>query len=607
MDFISVIIPVFNGDRWIDNTLRTVTEAIDEDCEVIIVNDGSWDMTRDIAMRYVEDDPRFTLIDIKHSGSSCARKAGFKDSQGDYILFVDSDDMLPKDSIKNLRDILDNSIERLEIPDETSLGDETSSMTTSDSGRPLLVIGNTLSRSIEDRLLISGAKRHLSGIEYANDILDGTLPGFLPGVLISREVLEAIEWDENPKITHFDGYYILFSLAMKLDEMYGNEKKITVIPSVVTYNYMRRAGSQSGLMSLTPRGFEYVWNHIDSLNLPEPALTLWGLKLLKDTFVDRGISFPTSYNVAVDLRRRTLRFKDKLSPELAEMTVALGSQKRRARIARTLARTAGLTSIRPHLSCIIVCHRNSVRVEKSVASVFNMGFRNLEVILVDYDNPHNESVALNTINIRYPRVRIIKSTPGMNAYTAGIEGLKAAQGLAVTFVRPGDLGVAKGLYEAVTRIDYGADAVLPNYREYSPMTGLRWRNHSYAYLRSNDESRNATRTAAIANENIYPLLKQMVSQDEETIQQTNIFIYGIVWRTDFLKENIDSLYELVDYPSHTFSHAFVRRLLSKPLRVVTQDKTSSPSFDYVRDNFFRRIILTPFRSRHKASGIPTSY
>lgn len=596
MDFISVIIPAFNAERWLERTLRSVKDAIDEECEVIIVNDGSSDNTHDIARRYVDDDPRFTLIDIKHVGPCAARKAGFAESQGDYILFVDSDDVLPPDAITVQRDILDNASDTAE---SAKYGCHT-------DGRPKIVIANTLSRTgAVDKLLISGSRRALTGLEYAEEILSGDMPGFLPGHFIARELIEAIDWDDSPVITHQDNFYLLLSFAMKLNEWSPAARQVMVVPTVVAYNYMRRAGSQSALMALTPKGFERVWSHINRLGLPEPQLTIWGLRLIKNTFVDRGIPFPSSYGVASGLRKRALQLGDKLPDDLRELVGALGSLNKRTRIARHLARTAGLTAIRPHLTFVLVCHRNAWKVERSVASVFNMGLRNLEVILVDYDNPHSESVQLNTINIKYPRVRIIKNGPGMDAYEAAIEGLKAATGLSVAFMRPGDLCCANGLYEAVTRIDYGADAVLPNYRDYSPMTGLRWKMHSYAYLRSTEESRNASHTAANATEDIYPVLAKVL--ENPLINSTDLFIYGIVWRTEFLKDNIDTLYEMVRDESRTYSHAFLRRLLHNPLRIVTQDKTSNPSFEYARENFFRRIFLAPFKAKHKATGAPTVY
>ena len=591
MLFISVIIPAFNAERWLERTLLSVKEAIDSECEVIIVNDGSTDDTHEIARRFVDEDPRFNLIDIEHAGPCAARKAGFMESTGDYVLFVDSDDLLPANSIIEQRKLIEA---RMGDPDKDN------------SERPKIVVSNTLARTGDvDRLLISGSTRTLTGMEFAYELLKRTLPGFFPGHFYDRELVAAIDWDDSPQITHQENFYLLFSLTMKLNEMEPDKRRVLVVPSFIGYHYMRRAGSQSALMALTLKGLERVWKHINKLGLPEPELTLWGMDVLYNVFISRGIPFPSNYYVAADLRRRGRNLGKSMPEDYREKFEALGSLKKRTRIAAELARSAGLTSIRPHLSVIIVCRHTVPKVERSVASVFAMGFRNLEVVVVDMDNTHSEQVALNSMSIRYARVRIVKAEPETDMFHAAQTGLKAAEGLSVAFVRPGDLCRAGGLYEAVTRIDYGADVVFPNYVLFDPMTRLRSNVLTSAHLRTTEESRNATETAANSTENIYKVVKDAIENDGK--DGNRFFVYGLVWRTDFLKDKEIDPDELLREPAHTIGHAYLRHLLAEPLRIVTQDKTSPPAFMFASDNFFVRMFRNLLPTRKGNKGLPETY
>lgn len=581
LDFISIIIPAFNAERWLARTLDSVSAALDADCEVIIVNDGSADDTLEIVERYADADPRFVVVDIAHVGPCAARKAGFLESQGDYIMFVDSDDLLPDTAIADLRRLV-RTWDSAEFQKGVDTTDEP----------PQMVIANTTERrGKDDHLLLSGSRRALTGMQYACDILERKIFGFLPGHLYSRRLLEAIDWDDSPIITHQDNFYLLLSMAMKLNQWAPEKKSILIAPSVVAYRYIRRSGSQSGLMALTPKGLERVMDHVYSLGLPEPQLTVWGLDVIKTAFVDRGIPFPNDYSVAARLRERALSFRDRLPDHLQDLVDALSSEKRRTQIATELARTAGWTFLSPHLSIVVVCGHNIKRVRRTVQSVFDMGFRNLEVVLVEMpDNTHAELVAINQISIQYPRVRIIKAQPGDDKWVAAGRGLDACEGLCVAFMRPGDMCSAQGLYDAVTRIDYGADVVMTNFCLYDTLTHLHGKVYSYARLRTTEESRNAEHTAANTTEDIYRTVYDILQNPDP---DNPILISGLVWRTDFVKAKKlhDEKFNSYTKPDATFSYVFLNHLMHSPLRVVTQDKNTPPAFHFYDRWLLRKLKL----------------
>lgn len=91
---ISVIVPVYNVEEYLEECLESIRHQTFTDIEVILVNDGSIDSSRQICERYCEKDNRFKLINQENQGQSVARNRGVKESVGQYIMFVDSDDVI---------------------------------------------------------------------------------------------------------------------------------------------------------------------------------------------------------------------------------------------------------------------------------------------------------------------------------------------------------------------------------------------------------------------------------------------------------------------------------------------------------------------------------
>ena len=91
---ISVIIPVYNVEKYLAECLDSVIGQTLREIEIICVNDGSLDRSREILAEYAEQDVRIRILDKPNGGLSSARNMGLKAAQGRYILFLDSDDFL---------------------------------------------------------------------------------------------------------------------------------------------------------------------------------------------------------------------------------------------------------------------------------------------------------------------------------------------------------------------------------------------------------------------------------------------------------------------------------------------------------------------------------
>ncbi|GLQ53672.1 glycosyltransferase family 2 protein [Devosia nitrariae] len=90
---ISVVIPAYNAERFLERTLRSAAAQTYSPIEIIVIDDGSTDTTRDIALRFAEADARVKVINVANGGVARARNIGIERSRGDYVAFLDADDL----------------------------------------------------------------------------------------------------------------------------------------------------------------------------------------------------------------------------------------------------------------------------------------------------------------------------------------------------------------------------------------------------------------------------------------------------------------------------------------------------------------------------------
>lgn len=89
---VSVIIPAYNAEKYLVETLVSVFNQTYRNIEVIVINDGSIDNTLNILQQFQQNEPRLKIIDQPNQGISAARNAGINNASGNFIAFIDSDD-----------------------------------------------------------------------------------------------------------------------------------------------------------------------------------------------------------------------------------------------------------------------------------------------------------------------------------------------------------------------------------------------------------------------------------------------------------------------------------------------------------------------------------
>lgn len=106
MKKVSVIIPVYNVEKFLPQCLNSIVHQTYKNLEIIIIDDSSPDNAADIYQKYAKADKRIKIIKQKNAGISAARNTGIKNATGDYVHFVDSDDYIDMDYYQKMIDAI---------------------------------------------------------------------------------------------------------------------------------------------------------------------------------------------------------------------------------------------------------------------------------------------------------------------------------------------------------------------------------------------------------------------------------------------------------------------------------------------------------------------
>lgn len=104
-ELVSIIIPIFNVEKWIQTTIDSVINQTYRNIEIILVNEGSTDGSEKILQEYSEIENRIIIINTDNKGLSESRNRGLEVATVDFILFVDGDDWIDKKTVEVLLDI----------------------------------------------------------------------------------------------------------------------------------------------------------------------------------------------------------------------------------------------------------------------------------------------------------------------------------------------------------------------------------------------------------------------------------------------------------------------------------------------------------------------
>ena len=110
---VSIIIPVYNAENYLEECINSALKQSWQNIEIIVVNDGSTDGSLNVIAKF--NSPNITLINQPNGGASTARNKGLKHANGEYIQFLDADDVLSADKIESQVKCLNGSLNHLAI------------------------------------------------------------------------------------------------------------------------------------------------------------------------------------------------------------------------------------------------------------------------------------------------------------------------------------------------------------------------------------------------------------------------------------------------------------------------------------------------------------
>src|SRR4051812_6251676 len=99
---VSVITPVYNVEEYLEETIDSLVNQTLSPIEIIMIDDGSTDRSPEIIEEYSRRYPNVIFVQQENSGPGAARNTGLKMARGEYISFVDSDDLLPHDALESM-------------------------------------------------------------------------------------------------------------------------------------------------------------------------------------------------------------------------------------------------------------------------------------------------------------------------------------------------------------------------------------------------------------------------------------------------------------------------------------------------------------------------
>lgn len=263
LPLISVIIPVYNVEVFLDECLRSVLGQTYRNIEVICVNDGSLDGSEAIIDRFVEKDHRVLKVSKKNQGLNAARESGYKASCGEYITFVDSDDTISQNYARDLYESL------------TKNGVDIAT-----GGYATFISSNDIKRNASPDKITSVAETSDIAVEW---LLTGNLKNEIIGSsevlrmtawskLYKRSIIESTDWEFSNYQTNEDELETLqwFSCA---------KNGVSVITNPI-YNYRINPDSktQKKYSNKSPDGrllnkldFSYEWMKKAKTYLNSPA------------------------------------------------------------------------------------------------------------------------------------------------------------------------------------------------------------------------------------------------------------------------------------------------------------------------------------------------
>ena len=222
---LSIVVPVYNVEKYLDRCMTSILNQDFSDWEMILVDDGSTDRCPALCDSYAEKDPRIKVIHKKNGGLSSARNAGLRIASGEYVGFVDSDDTIRKDMYSRMIKAAEEYHTDFVMSDYMRVFSDGSSTLMTQKIKAGLYTKEKIKKEIYPSLIMG------SDIDYGS-LLSVCQCIYKLGYLLENELYfkEDIRWSEDNLFSSIAGYYATSFYYLKGEGLYNyhrNEGTIT--------------------------------------------------------------------------------------------------------------------------------------------------------------------------------------------------------------------------------------------------------------------------------------------------------------------------------------------------------------------------------------------
>lgn len=223
---ISIIVPIYNAEKYLEDTLKELINQTYKNLEIILVNDGSSDSSPEICDKYASKYSNIRVIHQKNSGVCAARNNGISAAHGDFIGFCDSDDLPDRDLYETLYNLISDNRADISMVDVK-----------------IILPNGTEKTSSANKLEIWDAPEKFAKSFFTQYMNIGVYTK-----LFKREICDKIRFEEGKRINEDMFYFFQASILSKK----------TVHKSVSKYTYFRRDGS-STLNGFSDKFFDCIY------------------------------------------------------------------------------------------------------------------------------------------------------------------------------------------------------------------------------------------------------------------------------------------------------------------------------------------------------------
>lgn len=232
---ISVIVPVYNVEKYLRECIDSVLRQTYTNFELILVDDGSKDLSKNICEEYARNDSRIKVLEKENGGASSARNLGMTVAEGEYIYFLDSDDWIVEEAFEKLLEIIESSDAEVVFFDAYSIDEDTGKVATTHYSHKKAYQSNSGYQLMEE--LIVNKDFHVAPWLFflKKDLLDRTKLKFEEGIIYEDMIFTYKLFCEAQNVMYLPEY--LYYRRYREDSVMTSKVKVKNFESALKVYY----------------------------------------------------------------------------------------------------------------------------------------------------------------------------------------------------------------------------------------------------------------------------------------------------------------------------------------------------------------------------------